>query len=70
MSAKYTVARADVLRDSTAKRDQLDEESEDMADQFTNGEKDTNSFLTDYMQMRTDYHLLNIKLLVCQGGQA
>jgi hypothetical protein len=63
MSVRYTVKRADVIAESQAKRDQLDLASEELAEKFTNGEKDVASFLSEYIQMRTDYHALNIKLV-------
>jgi len=70
MGVRYTVRREDVLKDSQAMRDKLDLESEELADKFTNGEKDIASFLTEYMLMRTDYHAMNIKLVCVERDKS
>ena len=68
VTAKYTVKRADILKQSQARKDDLDRESEELASAFIQGEKEYSAFISEYLAKRQEYHCLNAKLVSVQSN--
>ena len=69
MTVKYTVKSSEVIEQCSVIKNDLDEKSEKVAELFTTGEKNITSFINEFMELRTDYHALNGKLVSVYNNQ-
>ena len=68
ITTKYTVKKSDIMKQSLTRKDDLDKESEELATQFIQGEKEYNAFISEYLAKRQEYHCLNAKLISVQSN--
>lgn len=62
VEGKYSLDKSTVRSKLEVQREAVDEASESVAMDFVNGEGDMNAFMKDYIEQRTSFHALSIKL--------
>ncbi|CAE7517396.1 unnamed protein product, partial [Symbiodinium microadriaticum] len=62
IEGKYNVDKTTVVTKLQEKLQVMDDESEGVARDFVNGDRDLNTFLKEFIDQRMAYHSLSIKL--------